>query len=103
VSASISGFGRKEKDGETGDFFERPRGVSLCDTLRPAGGAFNSQKPLGWPSLSVLELCAISRLLRDERWATLFFSPPAGWPVFELIPESWGRFGSPLFFWNLNL
>jgi hypothetical protein len=24
-------------------------------------------------------------------WAALLFSPPAGWPGFELIPESWGR------------
>jgi hypothetical protein len=33
-------------------------------------------------------------------WATLLFSPPVGWPGFELIPESLGRLELPF---NLHL
>jgi len=34
----LIGFGRKEKDGETHDFFERPRGVSLSEQYPTTNG-----------------------------------------------------------------
>jgi hypothetical protein len=51
-----------------------------------AGGALNSQEPLGWPSLSILERVGHSSHFSSCRW-----------PGFELIPESWGRLSSSLF------